>query len=548
MQKEEACCFWRNGEEKYKKKTDRSDEVERVYLYDTTLRDGAQRAGITYSLLDKERIAELLDANAIDYIEGGWPLSNPKDQAFFEKVVGRLKYARLTAFGSTARKQNRPEEDPNLLALLATGVDTVTIFGKSSRFQAEKVLEVSVDTNLRMIHDSVQFLVESGVEVLFDAEHFFDGYKEDEGYALAVVAAAHAGGARWQVLCDTNGGALPMEVARIVSRLQSLGYSLGIHAHNDAGLAVANSLMAVDSGARMVQGTINGYGERCGNADLITIWANLVTKMGYRVSEKATLKNLTHVSRYVAETANIQPDASAPFVGENAFTHKAGVHVGAIRKHPEAYEHMDPVGVGNLRKVLVSEQAGRSNLLYLYPHLNPQAPEVKTLLERIKGLENQGYQLEGAETTLDLLVRESQGSLPSFFTLEGFRVWVEKRERTVSEASVKLKIHDHMILEVAEGDGPVNALDNALRKALLNDYPELKHLRLIDYKVRVLDGKAATASMTRVLVESFWHEESLRTVGVSNNILEASWLAVTDAMRYALLRHRESRSEVSLPL
>ncbi|MBX5468145.1 MAG: citramalate synthase [Firmicutes bacterium] len=509
--------------------------MPRIVLYDTTLRDGTQRAGISLSLQDKVQIAHLLAEFGIDYIEGGWPASNPKDTAFFQAVPPRLERSRVAAFGSTRRKGLAPEQDPSLSAIVATGVEVATIFGKASRFQVRHVLETDLEENLRMVGESVRFLRDRGLEVIFDAEHYFDGARDDADYALAVVLAAAEAGANWIVLCDTNGGSLPGFIQREVARVRSqTSVPLGIHAHDDAGLAVANSLAAVEAGATMVQGTINGYGERCGNANLCTIWPNLVFKMGYEAGRPDRLRELTRLARTVAEVANLAPEAGAPYVGENAFTHKAGVHVGAVRKHPEAYEHVPPEWVGQQRRVLVSELAGKSNLLYHYEELRPGSPELAQLVEEVKRLEAQGYQFEDAESSMALLVQRAVGKIPEYYRVERFHVSVTLDDHPITEATVRIRVGSRRLLEVGEGDGPVHALDNALRKALTGIYPELAELKLTDYKVRVLDGRAATASTVRVLVRSEFRAQPVNTVGVSGNILEASWRALLDAIDYSL--------------
>lgn len=509
--------------------------MSRIVLYDTTLRDGTQRAGISLSLQDKLQIAQLLDEYGIDYVEGGWPASNPKDTAFFQAIPGRLGHARVAAFGSTRRKDTTVETDPSLNAILESGVSVATLFGKASLFQVREILEISPDENLALVEESVRYLADHGLEVIFDAEHFFDGARVDAAYALAVVEVAARAGARWVVLCDTNGGSLPRWVASQVERVRTAtAVPVGIHAHDDAGLAVANSLAAVDAGATMVQGTINGYGERCGNANLCTIWPNLAFKMGLEAGRMDRLRELTRLARTVAEIANLAPDAGAPYVGENAFTHKAGVHVGAVRKHPEAYEHVPPESVGQERRVLVSELAGKSNLLYHYDELRPGSQTLAQVVEEVKRLEAQGYQFEDAESSMALLVQRAVGKIPEFYRVERFHVSVTMDGDSITEATVRLSVGSRHLLEVGEGDGPVHALDNALRKALTGIYPELKDLKLTDYKVRVLDGRAATASTVRVLVRSEFRGQPVSTVGVSGNILEASWRALLDAIDFSL--------------
>jgi 2-isopropylmalate synthase len=509
--------------------------LARVALYDTTLRDGTQRAGISLSVDDKLRIAELLDSYGFDYIEGGWPGSNPKDEAFFPLAAKRLRHAKLAAFGSTARRGERPETDANLRALLAADTPVATIFGKASPLHVTDILGMTLKENLLAVEASVRYLKAHGREVVFDAEHFFDGARLDRPYALDVLKAAEQGGADWIVLCDTNGGSLPdwiRELTEAAARLVRV--PLGVHAHDDAGLGVANSLAAVQAGVRMVQGTINGYGERCGNANLCTIWPNLVLKLGFEAGRRDSLPRLTELSRRVAEIANLAPDDAAPYVGQNAFTHKAGVHVGAVRKNPAAYEHVPPETVGQTRRVLVSELAGRSNLLYHFEDLDDASGEAKELTARIKQLEALGYQFEEAEASVAVLVHRSRGQIPRYYEVERFHVSSTWADSAITEATVRVRVGDQAVLEVADGDGPVHALDLALRRALTRFYPVLAEVRLTDYKVRVLDGQDGTAARVRVLVQSAFRGEDVRTVGVSRNILQASWQALLDALDYVL--------------
>ncbi|CAB1130144.1 (R)-citramalate synthase [Candidatus Hydrogenisulfobacillus filiaventi] len=507
----------------------------RIMLYDTTLRDGTQGANISLTVDDKVQIALLLDDIGVDYIEGGWPLSNPKDLAFFQAVRGRLRHARLAAFGSTARRGRPAEADANLRAILETGAPVACIFGKASRFQAERILGQDPEAYLGVVESSVRFLKRAGLEVVFDAEHYFDGFKADPGYALDVVRAAEAGGADWVALCDTNGGSLPEEVeAATRAAAAAVQVRLGIHAHNDGGLAVANSLAALRAGADMVQGTVNGYGERCGNANWVTIWPTVVAKLGLAMGRPEALSRLTTFSRTVAEIANMAPNPSDPYVGENAFTHKAGVHASAVRKQPEAYEHIDPGLVGNDRRILVSELAGRSNLLARFPELAERADETARLVEAIKEREHRGFQFDAAEASVALLVREVLGERLEYYRPLHYHVWVSGVQAPGVEATVRVQVGDQEVLEAALGDGPVHALDGALRKALGRFYPALHELRLTDYKVRVLDGREGTAATVRVLVSSRLRDRTIRTVGVSPNILEASWQALRDAVDYAL--------------
>ncbi len=507
----------------------------RIQLYDTTLRDGTQRRGISLSVEDKLQIAQLLDEFGFDYIEGGWPASNPKDTAFFQAVGPVVKHAKVTAFGSTRRRGVFVDTDHNLRAILDAQCPVATLFGKSSLFQATKILGLTPDENLTLIEESVQYLVSHGLEVIFDAEHFFDGCEEDSDYALKVLNAAEQGGASWIVLCDTNGGSLPGQIETYLKKAQSLtDIPLGIHAHNDSGLAVANSLMAVQTGAMMVQGTINGYGERCGNANLCTIWPNLVHKMHKSAGNENMIQELTRLSRTIAEIANLIPDDSAPFVGDNAFTHKAGVHVGAVRKYAAAYEHIRPEQVGQTRRILVSELAGRSNLLYHFQNLDASSETVKELVQTVKRMEARGYQYEDAPSSMKLLVERSLGHVPDYFEVDRFHASVTHDQRTIAEATVRIIVGDSHFVEVGEGDGPVHALDVALRRALTRIYPVIAGLRLQDYKVRVIDGRDGTRSQVRVWSLSEFREEPVHTVGVSRNILEASWLALLDSVNYAL--------------
>jgi len=516
----------------------------KVYIFDTTLRDGTQGEGVSLSVEDKLKIAQKLDELGVDYIEGGWPGSNQKDLEFFERVKSlSLKHAKITAFGSTRRKGIAPENDANLNKLLESGVKVATIFGKSWDFQVTTALETTLEENLAMIYDSVRFLKQNGLEVIYDAEHFFDGYKANPEYALATLEKAQAGGADWIVLCDTNGGSMPHEIGEIVRAVKSkISVDIGIHAHNDCELGVANSLAAVQAGARQVQGTINGYGERCGNANLISVIPNLQLKLGYEVISPEQLRTLTAVARYVSEIANVSMPVNQPFVGNAAFAHKGGIHVSAIRKHPRTYEHIEPELVVNKQRVLVSELAGQSNVLFKAQELQLDIEldnnVAREAIQRIKQLEHEGYQFEGADASLELLLREATGNLKEVFKVESFKIIVERpanHSSVISEAIVKLKIGEETVFTAAEGNGPVNALDNALRKALEQYYPEIRDMHLTDYKVRVIDEKSATAAKVRVLIESSDRQNSWSTVGVSTNVIEASWQALVDSVRYALI-------------
>lgn len=519
-------------------------------MYDTTLRDGTQGEGISLSVDDKLKIARKLDQLGVAYIEGGWPGSNPKDMEFFLRAKELdLKHAKITAFGSTRRFGVTAEADDNLRMILESGVQAVAIFGKSWDFHVTEALGTTLEENLSMIYDSVRFLKENGLEVIYDAEHFFDGYKHNPNYALATLRQASNAGADWLALCDTNGGSLPHEISGIVTRVcTELPTPVGIHCHNDGELAVASSLAAVAAGARQVQGTINGFGERCGNANLISIIPNLQLKLGYACVPAEQLKQLTNTSRYVYEIANINPPNLQPFVGQSAFAHKGGMHVSAILKAAETYEHIRPEMVGNTRRVLVSELSGQSNLLFKAQELNIELdktkPEGRAIIQKIKEMEHQGYQYEGAEASFELLLRQGLGEYEEVFTVESFKVLLEKHGEAdiMTEATVKLNVRGQTVHTVAEGNGPVNALDNALRKALEAFFPDISQMYLTDYKVRVLSEQDATASKVRVLVESTKDgEASWSTVGVSANVIEASWEALIDSMRYALMgRHNEA--------
>ncbi len=517
--------------------------MQRIDIYDTTLRDGSQREGISLSVSDKLQIAEKLDELGVGYIEGGWPGSNPKDIEFFRraKKLG-LKNARICAFSSTRRPGVAMEDDLNIQALIDSGTDTVTIFGKSWDFHVRDALKTSLDENLAMIKDTIAYLKSLGREVFFDAEHFFDGYKANPDYALNTLEAAAEGGADVVVLCDTNGGLMPWEMPAILTAVKErVKASLGIHVHDDAGMATANSLLAVREGISQIHGTINGYGERCGNANLCTIIPNLQLKMGIQVVTPEQLSGLTKLSRFIAEVANIAPADHQPYVGFNAFAHKGGIHVDAVSKKPETYEHADPDRVGNQRRILVSELAGRSSISLKTTQndlkLDKDCPETASVLQRIKEMEHYGYQFEGAEGSFELLVLKMMKAYTPLFKLEGFRLIIEKREngQLYSEATIKVRVGDKQVHTAAEGNGPVNALDNALRKALEGFYPALKKIKLIDFKVRVIDGVDGTGAQVRVLIQSSDDHKSWGTVGVSPNVIEASWIALVDSLEYGLL-------------
>jgi len=523
---------------------------KQIIVYDTTLRDGTQGEQVTLSAEDKLRIAKKLDDYGIPYIEGGWPGSNPKDARFFELArKATFNTSRMTAFGSTRRPEIRPEDDQNIIALLNSEVETVAVFGKSWDLHVSEILGVSLDENLAMIEESVAFLKKQGREVIFDAEHFFDGYKHNPAYALKTLEAAMNGGADIIVLCDTNGGTMPDKIQGVMEDVMPhLSLPVGIHAHNDCGLALANSLAAVESGATMVQGTVNGYGERCGNVDLISVIGNIQLKMGYQCISPERLKQLTELSRFVSEVANIPPFSQRPFVGKSAFAHKGGVHVSAIVKNPAAYEHMDPEQVGNRRRVLVSDLSGKSNIEYkskeMGIRLGGNGVDSQKIVREIKKLEDQGYQFDAAEGSLELLIKKATGQFEELFTLESFRVTIEKDRagESTSHATIKITVGNDEEITAAEGDGPVNALDNALRKALTKFFPHIKEMGLVDFKVRVIDGSEATAAKVRVQIESRDAREIWSTIGVSKDIIEASWQALEDSVQYKLSKEADSDS------
>ncbi len=510
-------------------------------LYDTTLRDGTQREGLSLSVEDKIKIARALDALGVSYIEGGWPGSNPKDAEFFRRIrTVPLGQARVAAFGSTRRAGVRCEDDPSLLALVDAETSVVTLVGKSSPLHVERILETTLAENLRMIGDSVAFFRQLGREVIYDAEHFFDGYRVDPGYALESLAAAAEAGAACLVLCDTNGGELPDVVSERVQEVRArLAPAVGIHPHNDAGLGVANGLAAVRAGCTQVQGTINGYGERCGNLDLVPLVATLQLKLGYEVLPPASLRRLTEVSRFVAAVANQHPDPHAPYVGRSAFAHKGGIHVAAIAKLPASYQHVDPGAVGNELRVVVSEVAGRRNVRLRAEALGLAAGDAEAgVLQRIKELEHRGFQFEAAEGSFEMLLRRAAPDYQAPFELVEFTVIVEKRGDggARAQATVRLRVGEEIMHTAAEGDGPVNALDLAVRKALLPHFPALADVQLVDYKVRIVDEHLGTGARPRVIVETARGPERWSTVGCSANIIEASWQALCDGLELALLR------------
>ncbi len=518
--------------------------MRKIEIYDTTLRDGTQGEEVCFSVEDKMMIARKLDELGIDYIEGGWPGSNPRDAAFFKRARHlHLRHARLVAFGSTCHPRSRAEEDPNLRALLEAETPTVTLFGKSWDRHVTRALGTTLERNLELIGASIAYVKAAGREVIFDAEHFFDGFRANPEYALATLQVAERAGADVIVLCDTNGGTLTSHLIEMIEAVRPrLRTRLGIHTHNDSDLAVANAIAAVEHGVTHVQGTINGYGERCGNANLCSILPILELKMGYRTIGPEALRQLTSVAHFVSELANLPPRPNQPFVGRSAFAHKAGVHVNAVLKDPSTYEHIPPETVGNARRVLVSDLSGRSNLLYKAAELGidlPADPErLRALLERVKALEHEGYQFEGAEGSLRLLLEEAVRGDCEFFCLETFRVVSERTGdgRLRSVATVRLRVGEKVQEAMAQGKGPVLALDRALRKALSSVFRGVSDLRLTDYKVRVLNAEQGTAAKVRVLVQTSDGQESWSTVGVSENILEASYQALVDAIRYKLLK------------
>ena len=520
----------------------------KVKLYDTTLRDGAQGEGISYSVMDKVSIAKELDLLGVHYIEGGWPGSNPKDMEFFLRMKEKeLKSAKLAAFSMTRKVHSKAEDDASLKAILKSGAGIVTIVGKTWALHLSDVLKISPDENIKMIKETIEFLKNSGITVFYDAEHFFDAWKNNKEYSLKCLATAIEAGAEAICLCDTNGGTITSEISRITSEVKNnfKDVMVGIHCHNDSGLAVANSIAAVESGADMVQGTINGYGERCGNADLIQIIANLKLKMGIDCIPDSGLKNLTHVSHFISEISNMRTKNDQPFIGESAFAHKGGMHINAVMKEPSTYEHIDPASVGNHRRILVSELGGKTGILLrakaLELDLSKEDPKTKKILELVQKLEHQGYHFEAAEASFELLMKRSLKKYTDFFELEGFRVVIEKRSgnKITSEAIIKLKVKGVKEHTAAEGDGPINALDNALRKALKEFYPTLTKMHLSDFKVRVLDEKAGTAAKVRVLIQSQDESDTWNTIGVHENIIEASWQALVDSVEYKLLKDKK---------
>lgn len=518
--------------------------MAQIQIYDTTLRDGSQGEGVNFSLQDKLLITQKLDDLGFDFIEGGYPLSNPKDAEYFRSVADMdLKNAKVVAFGMTRRRGVTAAEDIGMQALRDSGAPVCTVVGKTWDLHVTEVLNVDLEENLAMIGDSVSFLRESGQRVIYDAEHFFDGYDRNPDYALQTLMAAAEAGAETIVLCDTNGGSLPQRIVKCIEEIsQKISTPLGIHCHNDCDVAVANSLVAVDHGAIQVQGTINGIGERCGNADLVSVVANLVLKKGYDALIGGSVQKLTELSRYVYETANMNFRSGQAFVGTSAFAHKGGMHVHAVNRISESYEHISPEVVGNKRRILVSELSGRSNIVAKTTHnqINVDNELMTSILLRVQELENEGYQFEAAEASFDLLVNKVSGSYKPLFTRIHYRVDVETDagQEPTTEVILKLNVGEEIEHVVAEGDGPVNALDTALRKALLATYPRLSEMHLVDYKVRVINGTEGTAARVRVVIESCDKDDVWTTVGVSENIIEASWLALVDSVEYKLYKDK----------
>lgn len=512
---------------------------ERIEIYDTTLRDGMQGESVNFSVADKCRVVEQLDALGVDFIEGGWPGSNPRDVAFFERVrTLKLSDARIAAFGATRRNALTCDADPSIQALLKAETPVVTIFGKSWLLHVTEALRLSPEENLEIIADTVRYLAARVPFLIYDAEHFFDGYRADPVYALETLRLAAAAGAQRIVLCDTNGGSLPDDVAHATRQvIQEIDVPLGIHCHNDGDVAVANTLAAVSAGAVQVQGTINGYGERCGNVNLCSVIPNLQLKLGYKVLAPERLQKLRATSRFVSEMANCALDSRAAFIGDSAFAHKGGIHVSAVERNPATYEHIEPEAVGNRRRILISDLSGRANLLAKARELGLELNDEQRVLEELKRLEHDGYEFEAAEASFELLVAKLRGAHQPYFQLVGFRVIDEHRGALMpmSEATVKVKVGNRVEHTAATGNGPVNALDNALRRALEGFYPSLAEMRLVDYKVRVINSTlSGTASLVRVLISSSDQRAAWGTVGVSANIVEASWRALVDSVEYKL--------------
>ena len=516
--------------------------AEKIYIFDTTLRDGTQGESISLSVRDKMQIIEKLNDSGVDYIEVGFPASNPKDEELFGILKNKkFNYSKIVAFGRTKYKNVSVKEDENIKMMIGSGADAACIFGKSSSFHVEKVIETTLENNIEMIFDSIQYLKKNVAEVIFDGEHFFDGYKENPKYAIKTLKAAQDAGADFVVLCDTNGGTLPMEIYEVLENvLKEINIPLGVHYHNDSGCAVANSIISVSLGSKMVQGTINGYGERAGNADLCQVIPNLEIKLMKQCLKNGSIRHLTSLSRFVAEIANQTPVSHQPFVGNSAFAHKAGMHVSGVSKFPNAFEHIPPELIGNSRRILISELSGKKSII-IKAHefgvdLENSPKKVSEILDKVQKMEHEGYQFEAADASFELMVKSIAGVKKEYFTLESFRVLNEKKENgeMLSEATVKILISGERFIETGEGVGPVNALDMALRKALSRYYPQQERIKLTDFKVRVLNEKKGTGAVVRVLIESSDGENSWGTIGVSENIIEASWQALQDSIIYGL--------------
>jgi 2-isopropylmalate synthase len=520
--------------------------MSRIQIFDTTLRDGQQTKGISYTVPDKLKIARLLDDLGVDYIEGGWPGASPKVDDFFKEMEKvELQNAKLVAFGSTRRASNAAEDDIFLNKIVNSKAPVACIFGKSWDLHVREALKITLEENIVIIEDSLKYLKSSGMSVLYDAEHFFDGYKNNPEFTLETLKAAERGGAECLILCDTNGGTLPHEIVEIMDKIKPhINTPLGIHAHNDSELACANSITAIKAGAIHVQGTINGYGERCGNANLCSVIPNLVLKMGHEcLPGKDSLKKLTSISHHVSEIANMNPIPGQAYVGQSAFAHKGGIHVSAILKNSDTYEHIKPELVGNRRVVTVSDQSGLSNLVYKAEkfgiEIDKKDPRIKDLVKQVTDMENMGLTYEEGEASFELLMRRTLGLYERFFTLRGFRVIDEKRghdDKVIVEATVKINLNGEVFHTAADGNGPVSALDHALRKGLEKHYPEIHKIHLTDYKVRVLNSSEGPDAMVRVLIESTDGESTWGTVGVSTNLIEASWRALIDSLEYKLLK------------
>lgn len=524
--------------------------MEKVTIFDSTLRDGAQAEGVSFSVEDKIKIVKALDELGVGYVEAGNPGSNPKDLEFFERIQQeKLINTKVAAFGSTRRRGISPSDDGNVQALLGAGVDTVSIFGKSWDFHVTDIINATLQENIEMIYDTILYLKEQGKEVVFDAEHFYDGYKNNVDYAMKTLDAAVQAGADCLCLCDTNGGTFPDEIYEITKAVvKKYEVVVGVHAHNDCGMAVANTIMAVKAGARHIQGTMTGFGERCGNTNLSAVIPNLQLKRDYQCIPNENMTKLTHISREVSEIANLKLDERTPYVGKTAFAHKGGMHVDGVCKNSKSFEHIDPILVGNERKFLTSEVAGRTTILSMIqkiaPNIEKNSPETTKIIDRLKALEYEGYQFEGAEGGFELVIRKELGKYKPFFELETFKIIGEHPETSKNQtatAMIKISVDGKKEITAAEGEGPVNALDKALRKALEVFYPDLSDVHLTDYKVRVLDSNSATASKVRVLIESSDGKDSWTTVGVSKDIIEASWIALVDSIEYKLIKDIEKK-------